>query len=117
MTTREITLRNREFADSGIYENDIAPISGASIRQWCGASAVATHMVMMLISVRLTGNSASLDLSRHRRTGAEQKYEQQFHRRINSRSIAPGTTPLARVLITIPRPVILIPFACFLLGF
>ena len=118
MTTREITLRNREFADSGIYENDIAPISGASIRQRCGASAVAIHMmVMMLVSVRLTGHIVSLHFGRHRSTGAEQKYERQFHRRINSRSITPGTTPLPRVLITIPRSVILISFACFLLGF
>ena len=73
-TTREITLRNREFADSGIYENDIAPISGASIRQRRGASAVAIHMmVMMLVSVRLTGHIVSLHFGRHRSTGAEQK--------------------------------------------
>src|SRR5262249_9407727 len=74
MTTSEITLRNREFADSGIYENDIAPISGASIHQRCGASAMAIHMmVMMLISLRLTGHTASLHFGRHGSTGAEQK--------------------------------------------
>jgi hypothetical protein len=73
ITTRKITSRNREFADSGICENDIAPISGASIRQRCGASAVATHMVMMLISVRLTGNSTGLDLCRQPGAGTKQK--------------------------------------------
>jgi hypothetical protein len=76
ITTRKITFCDWELADTGIYENEVAPISGAGIRQRGGTSAMAIHMmVMMLISVRLTGHTASLHFSRHRSTGAEQNYE------------------------------------------
>jgi hypothetical protein len=73
ITTREITVRDGEFADSRIYENDVAPISGASIRQRCGPSAMAIRMMMMLILVRLTWNSASLDLPCQPGAGTKQK--------------------------------------------